>query len=177
MARKSQPRQGGVRFAIGLPGLWQGRLAVSYREGKLTRVEFIRGIPRGSVVPKPRLPRAERDMALERRLRNDFLAYFSGRKVSFDYRLDVAGFTPFRKAVWAAMKKIPYGQTRSYRWVAEKVGRPRAFRAVGNACAKNPMVIIVPCHRVVGSDGRLGGFSAGLDLKRALLELEGLELR
>ena len=94
--------------------------------------------------------------------------------MEFNYPVELEGFTPFQKAVWSAMREIPYGQTRSYRWIAEKVGKPRACRAVGNACGKNPLLIIHPCHRVVGSHGKLGGFSAGLDLKKALLGLEGV---
>ncbi len=106
-------------------------------------------------------------------MRADFRSYFLGKKVDLDYPVDTDGFTAFQRAVWAAMRRIPYGEARPYRWLAEKIGRARAYRAVGNACAKNPLLIVQPCHRVVGSGGKLGGFSAGLDLKRALLKLEG----
>ena len=71
------------------------------------------------------------------------------------------------------MKEIPYGETRTYGWLAERVERPRAFRAVGNAVAKNPIPIIIPCHRVVRADGSIGGFSCGVELKRWLLKHEG----
>ncbi|MBI4125345.1 MAG: MGMT family protein [Deltaproteobacteria bacterium] len=80
--------------------------------------------------------------------------------------------TPFQMAVWRAIRLIPYGQTRSYQWIAKKIGNPKAVRAVGQACGANPTPILVPCHRVVGSGGRLGGFSRGLRLKRQLLRLE-----
>jgi methylated-DNA-[protein]-cysteine S-methyltransferase len=94
----------------------------------------------------------------------------------FDYPLDLTDATPFQRAVWAAMRTIPYGETQSYQWIARRIGRPRAARAVGNACGRNPVAIVQPCHRVVGYDGKLGGFSGGLDLKKALLKLEGVDL-
>ena len=98
--------------------------------------------------------------------------YFDGERVSFGDELDVAGATPFRVAVWQATRLISYGQTQSYGRVAEKIGRPRAWRAVGQALARNPFPIVVPCHRVVGKDGSLRGFGGGLEMKRRLLELE-----
>jgi len=97
--------------------------------------------------------------------------YFRGERASFDLSLDVRG-TPFQLTVWWAVETIPYGETRSYKWVAERVGRPRAVRAVGRALAANPVPIIIPCHRVVRSDGGLGGFSLGLRVKKFLLDLE-----
>jgi methylated-DNA-[protein]-cysteine S-methyltransferase len=80
--------------------------------------------------------------------------------------------TPFQKGVWEMVKTIPYGQTRTYKWVAEKIGNPEAFRAVGQALKKNPLPGIIPCHRVIRSDGKLGGFSKGLKEKARLLKLE-----
>lgn len=99
--------------------------------------------------------------------------YAAGEAVSFDLPLDLSGGTPFQQAVWRALTEIPRGETRSYQWVAERVGRPRATRAVGQAVGSNPLPFVVPCHRVIGSDGRLCGFGGGLPLKRKLLELEG----
>lgn len=177
-------------FTISLPKQF-GRLLVCYRNGKVTGVRLlgeavggrgvwglgsgVRGLDDTLASPETRSPIPEtRDPRLERSLRADFIAYFSGRKVEFSYPVDLEEFTPFQKAVWSAMRKIPYGQTRTYRWLAEKVGKPRAYRAVGNACGKNPLLIIQPCHRVVGSHGKLGGFSAGLNVKKALLRLEGV---
>ena len=102
--------------------------------------------------------------------------YFNGEKVLFSDRLDLSGATSFDRAVWETTLSIPYGETRSYAWVAQQVGSPRAFRAVGGALARNQFPIIVPCHRVVASNGKLGGFSGGLALKRRLLELESGKL-
>ena len=84
-------------------------------------------------------------------------------------------YTPFQRAVWLACMSIPKGQTRNYKWIAEKIGRPGAFRAVGTALGKNPFAPIVPCHRVIASDGTIGGFSApgGLKAKLRLLRKEG----
>lgn len=98
--------------------------------------------------------------------------YFSGKQKTFTVPLSPWG-TPFQREVWAALRTIPYGRTVCYRDVAEQIGRPSAVRAVGNANGRNPIPIIIPCHRVVAADGSLGGYSLGLDLKRKLLELEG----
>ena len=86
--------------------------------------------------------------------------------------LDLSAGTQFQQQVWQALRTIPRGETRSYAWVARQIGRPKAARAVGAACGANPVLLLVPCHRVVASDGTLGGFSCGLPLKRRLLALE-----
>lgn len=99
-------------------------------------------------------------------------AYFDGSKVAFPDKLDLSAATPFQIKVWATTRLIPYGETRSYRWVAEHMGQPAAVRAVGQALARNPLPVIVPCHRVIASDGKLGGFSYGLEMKQKLLRLE-----
>jgi methylated-DNA-[protein]-cysteine S-methyltransferase len=98
--------------------------------------------------------------------------YFAGQRTAFDLPLAASG-SPFEEAVWDAVAAIPFGETRSYGEVARAVGRPDRARAVGSANARNPMAIIVPCHRVIGSDGSLTGYGGGLERKRALLELEG----
>jgi O-6-methylguanine DNA methyltransferase len=97
--------------------------------------------------------------------------YFRGRRREFGVELDLRG-TSFQLRVWHALLEIPFGQTRSYAEIARAVGRPGAARAVGLANGANPVAIVVPCHRVIAADGRLGGFSAGLDAKRRLLALE-----
>ena len=98
-------------------------------------------------------------------------AYFRGELKAFDLELRVAG-TPFQAAVWQALAEIPYGTTVSYREVAERIGNPRAVRAVGLANSLNPVPLIVPCHRVIGADGGLTGYRGGIEIKRRLLEIE-----
>jgi len=97
--------------------------------------------------------------------------YFEGRRKEFTVRLDILG-SKFDVMVWSALRSIPYGEVRSYRWLAEQIGRPKAYRAVGSALSRNPLPIFLPCHRVVRADGGLGGYSAGVDVKRFLLRLE-----
>ena len=97
--------------------------------------------------------------------------YFQGKRKTFDIPLRTHG-TAFQEKVWAALRAIPYGEVRSYKEVAEAIGHPRAYRAVGMANNANPIFIIVPCHRVIGSDGSLTGYGGGLPMKRALLSLE-----
>ena len=105
-------------------------------------------------------------------LRKDLKSYFSGKKVSFRQPLDLSGGTPFQKRVWKAMQRIPPGQTKSYGWLARQAGGKNKARAAGAACGANPIPIIVPCHRVVRSDGSLGGYAGGLGVKRKLLSME-----
>lgn len=102
--------------------------------------------------------------------------YFAGRRTAFSVPLSMHG-TPFQTEVWAALRAIPYGETRSYGALAAQIGRPRACRAVGMANHVNPLPIFVPCHRVVGADGRLTGYAGGLDVKKYLLELEGAHVK
>jgi len=107
-------------------------------------------------------------------LAEDIKHYLEGEEVVFHYRLDLMAATEFQKRVWCVVRKIPYSQTRSYLWVAKVLGLPGGAKAVGQALAKNPLPIVVPCHRVINSDGSLGGFSGGIELKRRLLQIEGL---
>ena len=99
--------------------------------------------------------------------------YYAGKRQSFDLDFAARG-TEFQMSVWRELEKIPYGQSSSYQAVAEAVGRPRAVRAVGTAIGSNPISIIVPCHRVLTSDGKLGGYAGGLPAKLALLQTEGI---
>lgn len=101
----------------------------------------------------------------------ELTAYFAGQLRSFTVTLDVAG-TPFQKEVWQQLQKIPYGQTCSYKDIASGIKNPKAVRAVGSANGRNPLAIIIPCHRVIAADGTLGGYSGGLDIKTKLLSLE-----
>jgi len=98
-------------------------------------------------------------------------AYFAGELIAFDIDLELTG-TEFQRRVWAALQTIPYGETRSYGQIAEQIGSPAASRAVGMANGRNPIGIIVPCHRVIGSSGGLTGYGGGIERKRTLLELE-----
>jgi methylated-DNA-[protein]-cysteine S-methyltransferase len=100
--------------------------------------------------------------------------YFDGERTDFDIPLELEG-TAFQKDVWLALGDIPYGKTISYAELASMVGRPSAFRAVGQANGANPIPIVLPCHRVIASGGGIGGYGGGLDMKRRLLALEGVE--
>ncbi|MCQ1534133.1 methylated-DNA--[protein]-cysteine S-methyltransferase [Methanosarcina sp. KYL-1] len=102
-------------------------------------------------------------------------AYFAGKLESFNVKLASEG-TEFQKSVWKALREIPYGETRTYGQVAKSVGNPKASRAVGLANNRNPVAIIVPCHRVIGANGKLTGYASGLDVKEFLLRLEGNKL-
>ena len=103
----------------------------------------------------------------------DLLArYFNGEPAGFDLDLDLEAGTAFQTDVWQVARQIPYGEVRSYSWIAQEVGKPKAARAVGGAMGANPLPIVVPCHRVIRSDGGLGGYSGGLHWKQKLLALE-----
>lgn len=99
------------------------------------------------------------------------IEYFKGKRCEFTFSIDTHG-TSFQEEVWNALKQIPYGETCNYSQIAEMIQRPRAVRAVGSAIGANPVLISVPCHRVIGKNGKLTGFRAGLEMKKHLLELE-----
>ncbi len=103
---------------------------------------------------------------------NDLEHYFAGDTMDFDWALAWDQGTEFERAVWQTLCRVPYGNTRSYQWVAEQLGRPRAVRAVGNANGKNPFSLVVPCHRIIKSDGSIGGYTGGQPIKQRLLTLE-----
>src|ERR1019366_3190908 len=132
-----------------------------------------------SLRPNPRHLREEqagfRFEDAPRRMRpyvSELEKYFVGKRRKFTFPLELRG-TDFQLACWRALLAIPYGETRTYADVARAVGKPNAFRAVGMANNRNPIAIVVPCHRVIASDGTLCGYGGGLDVKRKLLELEG----
>jgi len=116
-------------------------------------------------------PDALREEELFCSARQELLEYFAGTRLEFSLSLEASG-TLFQKSVWAALSTIHHGETISYGELARRIGRPRAVRAVGLATARNPLSIVVPCHRVVGSNGALTGYSGGLENKRFLLALE-----
>ncbi|SHE92271.1 methylated-DNA-[protein]-cysteine S-methyltransferase [Thermoanaerobacter uzonensis DSM 18761] len=101
--------------------------------------------------------------------------YFQKKLKNFDVRLDLQG-TNFQKAVWREISKIPYGKVKTYGEIAKLIGKPKAARAVGQALNKNPIPIIIPCHRVIGKDGNLTGFGGGIEIKKFLLSLEGVKI-
>jgi len=115
--------------------------------------------------------RCEPGDELVRAAATQILEYLEGQRTEFDLPLDLRG-TPFQRRVWDELLEIPYGETRSYKEIAGAVGRPRALRAVGNANGANPVSLVVPCHRVIASGGKLGGYAGGLSLKARLLAME-----
>ena len=143
-----------------------GPLLLVAEEGGLTYI----GLPkRGSAQAAP--PDAQHMPTKLRSARHQFEEYFAGTRQTFELTLHPHG-TPFQLEVWGALLAIPYGETTSYATIAQRIGRPNAVRAVGAANGANPLSIIVPCHRVIGSDGDLTGFGGGLPAKRWLLAHE-----
>ena len=140
-----------------------GQMALGEENGAICRL-YLPGRP------MPRL--MSHSTPLLERGREQLLEYLEGRRREFTLPLAPAG-TPFQRRVWVALQAIPYGRTCTYRELALAVDCPRGFRAVGMANHRNPIPILIPCHRVVGADGSLTGYAGGLELKRALLELEG----
>jgi methylated-DNA-[protein]-cysteine S-methyltransferase len=105
-------------------------------------------------------------------VKKELTEYFEKGRREFACRTVFTEGTDFEKLVWDTLREVPYGETRTYKWVAEKILKPHAFRAVGNALGKNPIPIIYPCHRIIESDGSIGGYSSGEEIKRRLLEIE-----
>ena len=142
------------------------RLGVAWSAAGLRRIWFY-GADTSSPVPVEWHRLAEPAFGAGEQL----AAYFSGERVDFDLPLDARG-TPFQQRVWQALTEIPYGRTRTYGEIARRLGRPRAARAVGGANHRNPLPVVVPCHRVIGAGGALTGYAGGLRIKRFLLDLE-----
>jgi O-6-methylguanine DNA methyltransferase len=113
-----------------------------------------------------------RDDDYFKHLKAKILDYFSGKNIRFNEKMDIAGSTPFELKVWDITMGIPRGEVRSYEWVAKQLGNPKEVRAVGGALRRNRLPLIIPCHRVIKKQGDLGGFSAGIEMKRLLLKLE-----
>jgi O-6-methylguanine DNA methyltransferase len=157
-----------------------GPLFLAASEKGLVALEFDVRLPgQQTIRPNPRDLRSESDTL---RFNNsdtgissytrELEEYFAGTRRQFSFPLDLRG-TAFQLECWHALLKIPYGETRTYADIARAVGRPQGFRAVGMANNRNPIAIVVPCHRVIASDGTLCGYGGGLDVKRKLLQLEG----
>ena len=149
---------------------WMAIVASEYGLCRLTLPQP--AVDKALVLISDFLPKAAADTTAFRELGFRLTRYFEGEKIDFSDDLDLRGSTDFQRDVWEANCSIPYGETRTYGWIAETLGRPGSVRAVGQALARNPLPIIIPCHRVVGSSGSLGGYSGGLELKKRLLELE-----
>lgn len=122
--------------------------------------------------PQARLEENEEKIA---QYKTQLIEYLNGERKQFDVTFDFGG-TPFQEAVWEALQAIPYGETCSYGDIAEKIGRPKAVRAVGSAIGANPISVIIPCHRVISKSGGLAGFGGGLSVKKKLLEIEEVHI-
>lgn len=147
-----------------------GTLRLTASPRGLRSIEVVRsGRPSSIATPRGKAG------VIVRQAEKELREYFSGRRRRFTVKLDLDG-TEFQREAWGAMRKIPFGSTISYGDQARSIGKPKAFRAVGSANGKNPVPIIVPCHRVLASDGSLGGYSLGLPMKRRLLALEGVSV-
>jgi len=125
-----------------------------------------------STSPHPVDPAWRRDAAPFTRVKEELQAYFAGELQDFSFPVAPRG-TEFQRQVWQALREIPYGKLATYRDIAQRIGRPNAVRAVGAANGANPVAVVVPCHRVIGSNGTLTGYAGGLEIKERLLQLEG----
>jgi methylated-DNA-[protein]-cysteine S-methyltransferase len=135
-----------------------GMLYITFSGKALTGMSF----------SKPKLRAGKAPGSFKAQLRD----YFGGRLREFEQAAAFKLGTEFERKVWQAIRDIPYGETRTYKWLAQQVGSPNGSRAVGQALSKNPIAIVFPCHRVVESQGKIGGYSGGVDIKRRLLALE-----
>lgn len=164
----------GVKLATAVVESPIGNLRIAVTETGVARI----GLPRSSgsgfagwlrttFADSERVPW----LPLVDKLSQELAEYFTGRRREFSIPLELRG-TEFQRAVWREIAAIPYGETRTYGSIANGAGRPRAVRAAGTATGNNPVPIVIPCHRVIAAQGRLGGFSGGLDAKRRLLALE-----
>lgn len=148
---------------VGILGSASGLMRTTLPQHSASEAQEILGVS-----PQEMASQSHRFQNLIERLR----IYFSGREVEFSDCVDLSGATAFQRQVWETTRLIPYGQTRAYGWVAEQIGKPKAARAVGQALGRNPLPVIIPCHRVIAGNGSLGGFSGGLEIKKQLLRLE-----
>jgi len=141
-----------------LVGTEQGLICVNFQQGERP------------VQPEPTW---QEDTGLLERAQDQLQEYFQGQRQSFTLPLAPPG-TPFQQRVWQELQRIPFGTTRTYRELAQRLGMPRAVRAVGHANGRNPLAIVIPCHRLIGSDGQLRGYAGGVAIKQRLLQHEGV---
>lgn len=139
-----------------------GRLYLAEENGCIVRLTVDKAPEQDKLGDNPLLQQAAAEV----------MEYLAGERVAFSVPVKAQG-TRFQEAVWAALQRIPFGETRSYGEIAREVGSPKGARAVGMACNRNPILLMIPCHRVVGSTGKLVGFACGLSMKQKLLQLEG----
>ncbi|SIN67569.1 methylated-DNA--[protein]-cysteine S-methyltransferase [Algoriphagus halophilus] len=142
-----------------------GNMLIELDEGKLTLLRFTED------------PVSDESLeGMVKEVKHQLDEYLSGKRKVFDLPLDLKG-TDFQKSVWQAVNEIPFGQTTTYMKLSQKLGNPAAIRAVGAAIGANPILVIVPCHRIIGTNGQLTGYAGGLERKQALLELEGFPVQ
>lgn len=145
-----------------------GNILICEQNGKIVRIEMIR-----RDLELDECNRKETEVIIK--TRNQLEEYFKGKRKEFNVPLEVKG-TEFQEKVWKALLEIPYGETKSYLDIAKRIGNPKASRAVGMANNKNKIMIIIPCHRVIGSNKKLVGYASGLEVKKELLQIEQIHL-
>lgn len=140
-----------------------GQIIIIEENNKITEISF----------DNNKNPRdyTDKESSLIKEVKKQLQEYFKGQRKTFDFSIEMKG-TPFQRDTWNALLEIPYGETRSYKEIAEAIGRPKAYRAVGMANNRNSISIVVPCHRVIGANGSLVGYGGGLEIKEALLNHE-----
>lgn len=159
------------RNLLGIPSFCYkspvGWIDIIAEENRILRVSFSEVAPLSEPTFPPTLPVLTRTIQL-------LDLYFAGGPINFvELSVQLAHATDFQQQVWNTIRQIPYGEVRTYQWIADRIERPKAVRAIGNAVGANPASILIPCHRVIRSDGTLGGYGGGIDRKRRLLTLEG----
>ena len=142
-----------------------GNMAIIEEDNKIIAIEINQPIKEDIM---------QKDTPLLKETEEQLLEYLEGKRKVFQVPLNAKG-TKFMKEVWTALQEIPYGETKTYEQIAQRIGKPKAARAVGMANHRNPIPIIVPCHRVIGSNGKLVGYALGMDKKEFLLTLEGID--
>ena len=160
-----------LRNIVGIPSFCYrspiGQIDIIAEENRITHVSFSKAEPSSELTAPPTLPVLARTIKL-------LDTYFAGGAINFaEIPVQIGYGTEFQQHVWKAIQQIPHGEVQSYQWIADQIGKPKSARAIGNAVGANPVSILIPCHRVIRSNGALGGYGGGLERKRQLLALEG----
>ena len=142
-----------------------GKIGIAEENGAITNLYFSKTVADSKAILE--------ETAVLKETNNQLQEYFAGKRKVFDLPLAPKG-TEFQQKVWQALKEIPFGETRSYGEIAKRIGQPKASRAVGGANNRNPLPIFIPCHRVIGANGKLVGYAGGLEIKKVLLNVENL---